>query len=48
MANRETVHACPPRGSNIAPCCGRPANELPRDERITVDASRVTCNTEKD
>lgn len=36
------VHAYPPEGSEVMPCCGRSALERP-DERVSVYADRVTC-----
>ena len=38
----ETVHACPPDGSGLTPCCGRTPFELPLGDRISSEAS-VTC-----
>lgn len=39
----ETVHASPPDGSGITPCCGRTPFELPRTDRMTQDPQDVTC-----
>lgn len=39
----EIVHQCPPDGSGITPCCGRPPIELPGADRMTVDLTRITC-----
>jgi hypothetical protein len=39
---RETVHACPPDGSGLTPCCGRAPFELPLGDRISSEAP-VTC-----
>lgn len=36
------VHACPPSGYGLMPCCQRPPLEVP-SERITDDPARVTC-----
>lgn len=36
------VHACPPDGSGIMPCCGRTPFETPGD-RITMNPNNVTC-----
>ena len=36
------IHACPPEGSGIMPCCGRTPFEKMRD-RITNDHRLVTC-----
>lgn len=44
---RETVHACPPDGSGLTPCCGRTPFELPRTDRMTVHLDRVTCGGEQ-
>ncbi|WP_086732880.1 hypothetical protein [Streptomyces glaucescens] len=38
----ETVHACPPPGSGLTPCCGRTPFELPLNDRIGSEAP-VTC-----
>lgn len=38
------VHACPPDGSGLTPCCGQTPFELPRDDRMTSDPERVTCS----
>ncbi|MDX2954571.1 hypothetical protein [Streptomyces caniscabiei] len=42
-AETETVHACPPDGSGLTPCCGRTPFELPRTDRMTRDPAAVTC-----
>ena len=36
------IHACPPEGSGIMPCCGCTPFEKIRD-RITDDSRLVTC-----
>jgi hypothetical protein len=41
----ETVHACPPDGSGLTPCCGRTPFELPGTDRMTTGPSAVTCST---
>ncbi|WP_329131499.1 hypothetical protein OG552_10360 [Streptomyces sp. NBC_01476] len=41
----ETVHACPPGGSSLTPCCHRPPFELPRTDRMTQDPDAVTCTS---
>lgn len=38
----ETVHACPPDGSGLTPCCGRTPFELPLSDRISSEAP-ATC-----
>lgn len=38
-----TTHRCPPRGSGIMPCCGRAPLEVPSTDRMTLEASLVTC-----
>ncbi len=38
----EMVHACPPGGSGLTPCCGRTPFELPLTDRISSEAP-VTC-----
>jgi hypothetical protein len=49
----ETVHACPPDGSRVTPCCDRSPFDLPHwrnpddthgGDRITEDAAEVTCD----
>lgn len=37
------VHACPPDGSGITPCCSRTPFELPRTDRMATDPALVTC-----
>jgi hypothetical protein len=40
----EIVHACPPGGEWVTPCCGRSPHELPFwASRITRDPALVTC-----
>lgn len=36
------VHACPPEGSGLTPCCGRTPFELPYSDRMTL-TGLVTC-----
>ncbi|MCZ4602953.1 hypothetical protein O3S80_04030 [Streptomyces sp. Lzd4kr] len=38
----EVVHACPPDGSGLTPCCGRTPFELPLSDRISSEVP-VTC-----
>lgn len=38
----ETVHASPPKGSGVMPCCGRAPLEVPSN-RVTVFPRLVTC-----
>ena len=38
-----TVHACPPEGSGIMPCCGRAPFEVPGTALITMFGPLVTC-----
>jgi hypothetical protein len=38
-----TTHRCPPKGSNVMPCCGRTPLEAVSD-RMTVVDILVTCN----
>ena len=40
---REVIHACPPDGSGLTPCCGRTPFELPRTDRMTTDPAEATC-----
>lgn len=37
------VHACPPDGSGLMPCCGRSPIDVPLTERISMDGTAVTC-----
>jgi hypothetical protein len=37
------VHACPPDGSGLTPCCERTSFELPRTDRMSSDPTAVTC-----
>lgn len=37
-----TIHACPPDGSGLTPCCGWPPSELLAD-RMIDEPARVTC-----
>lgn len=39
----EIVHACPPAGSMLTPCCSMSPFDLDPAERITNDPLRVTC-----
>ena len=39
-----TVHACPPDGLGLMPCCGRTPFEVPRTDRLTLDPALVTCS----
>lgn len=41
-AATETVHACPPDGSGLTPCCGRTPFELPLTDRMSSEAP-TTC-----
>jgi hypothetical protein len=38
----EVIHAFPPTGSGLTPCCGRTPFELPRTDRISSEAP-TTC-----
>ena len=38
-----TVHACPPEGSGIMPCCGRVPFETSSADRITAFGPLVNC-----
>lgn len=38
----EPVHACPPEGTGVMPCCGRTPFEVPRTDRMT-STEPVTC-----
>jgi hypothetical protein len=42
-----TVHACPPEGSGVTPCCGKTPFELSRSDRMSVDARAVNCEVER-
>lgn len=37
------VHACPPDGTQLTPCCGETPFDLPRTDQITLDPALVTC-----
>jgi hypothetical protein len=37
------VHACPPDGSGLMPCCGRSPIDVPLTERISMDGTAITC-----
>jgi hypothetical protein len=37
------VHACPPDGGQVTPCCGMSPFDLPRTDRMTGDPSAVSC-----
>lgn len=39
----ETTHDCPRDGEAVTLCCGRSPFELPRTDRMTVEAALVTC-----
>ncbi|MGE0402976.1 MAG: hypothetical protein AB7T06_40090 [Kofleriaceae bacterium] len=43
----ETVHACPPAGAAVTPCCNRIPFELSRGDRMTLDARLITCKGAK-
>lgn len=38
------IHACPPKGAALTPCCQRTPFELPRTDRITVLPEKVNCD----
>ncbi len=44
----EIVHACPPEGSGIMPCCGRTPFDAPLTDRMTLDPALVTCGRDRD
>ena len=39
----EIIHACPPDGEYLTPCCGHTPFELPLTDRMTMDPSLVDC-----
>lgn len=39
----EVTHDCPREGERVTLCCGRSPFELPRTDRMTVEAALVTC-----
>lgn len=39
----EIIHACPPEGSGLTPCCGKTPFELPLGDRISSEPDAVTC-----
>lgn len=45
VAQQETTHMCPAQGELVTSCCGRTPFELPRADRMTLDAQLVTCPT---
>lgn len=38
------IHACPPQGSGVMPCCGRAPAEVPATDRVTLYPENVTCS----
>ena len=46
--SKPTVHAVPPFGSGVMPCCGRTLFEAPTDERMTTYEHLVTCAAKRD
>jgi hypothetical protein len=42
-AVNDVTHQSPPDGTYLTPCCGLTPFELPRTDRMTPDASLVTC-----
>lgn len=42
-AENTIIHACPPDGSGLMPCCGRSPIDVPLTERISLDGSTITC-----
>lgn len=38
------IHQCPPKGSDVTPCCGRAPFELSTFDRMTTVTSSVTCS----
>ena len=43
----DIVHACPPDGSWVTPCCGESPFDLSHSDRITEDPALVTCDGER-
>lgn len=39
----EVTHACPPKGSEVMPCCDRTPFEVPLTDRMTLEPNLVTC-----
>ncbi|MFI2349728.1 hypothetical protein ACH492_22275 [Streptomyces sp. NPDC019443] len=39
----ETIHACPPNGSGVMPCCRKTPFEAPPTDRMSDDPAAVTC-----
>lgn len=37
------IHACPPEGSGVMPCCGCTPFEVPLTHRLTLEPDNVTC-----
>lgn len=42
MTQPEKIHACPPDGSGLTPCCGRTPFELPLSDRISSETATCT------
>lgn len=43
-----TVHMTPGHGEPATPCCSLSPLELPRDDRLTLDAAAVSCVSAKE
>lgn len=41
-----TIHACPPKGSGLMPCCGKTPFEVQGD-RMTLNPAHVNCDRER-
>jgi hypothetical protein len=39
-----TIHLSPPEGSGLFPCCGKSPFEVPRSDRVTLDAAKASCS----
>lgn len=44
--NSTKVHYAPQNGSGIMPCCRKTPFEVPVNEQVTNDSSKVSCNLE--
>lgn len=43
VVQAEATHLCPVEGEFLTPCCGKTPDELPRMDRLALDADLVTC-----
>lgn len=43
-----TVHATPPHGEAVTPCCGAAPSELPYADGLTLNPAAITCTTRRE